>query len=266
MKTRKSFSEAAFLDRLHFQLSFQYDDAECTQILEGYRNKVQSSKAQQTGASYTRDDLYRSFHAACTEHRSGSSRLGILLNNAFVQFLCLSGIRIFMELQIFRNCDAWGVNYLNYALVINAVYFLAVMAVVRGRGVRKVPAASHLIAALVTGVILAAGILAVTGAAASLPVGRYVVYAYGILACAVYGAVFLWGSKTVLKRKQEVFVTALHGMGAVSALLFVITQIHSLTADNALLTKNLVTGSAAVYLEILLFVIVFYLCKGKREA
>lgn len=189
----------------------------------------------------------------------------MLLHNSCALFLGITFIWVFAEFRIFQYCDLRCENFLVCALGLNAAYFIFGLLFVRNSDRVKIPAGKHLLIAVLTVSGYAAGIWLVVMTRTIAHIGLYVVYGYAAAVCLIYGIVFIWGGKNVLKNKCEVFVLAMNGLGMSSGLLYIITQIHTLEGDNKVFAQNLICGSTVIFMEVLLLVQLFHFFKRDRN-
>lgn len=263
----KAYGKADFLYQMQFLLSFRYSDSECKNILSDYEEWFQEESWSGKSEAEICADMGRPIEVVkkiTAQTQSEASKFSILIHHRFLQFMALTGIRIFADLSVFYDCEKNGLQYFYAALFLNMIYFVCAMAAVKNKTSFHLLCGKHFMIAAFAAIALA-GNLAVWNYAEKASTGPNAVFALTIVIWILYAAIVLQGGWGVMKNEAASYMLALHATGAASMLLYGIRQYHTFTMDRKQFVRISLTGSVGIYLEILVFVIVFWLWKAHTK-
>lgn len=256
--------KADFLNKMQFLLSFRYSREECRHILKDYEEWFQEeSRNGKTDAEICSnmgrpEEIVKKLTA---EAKSDASMFSVLIQNGLLQFMFLTGVRMFADLYAFYYCEKNGQNYFWFAVVLNAFYFACAMAAAKGKEPIRLLRWENF-AIMIFAAAVFAGNLAVWHFAADIRTGPYTVFVLTLLVSMIYVVTAIQGGWKVMKKEQEIYMLAIHATGLASMLLFSIRQYHIFTLDMEQLLRRYMYGSIGIYLEVFALVVLFWLYKG----
>lgn len=250
----------AFFSKMSFLLSFYYSQAEASSILEDYNEWFEGEKQSgKTEEQICKDmispkSVVKKIRA---ENKSDSPLFSVLCHNPFLQFICLTVIRIFADLFAVNYCSACGLSYLGFVLAINGAYFALALFMAKGRGKLKLFTKAALI--VNTAAILFIAVTAYALYNIKLPVGEYLTFALGVAVCLIYTAVIV----RCTRLNSGAYLFRVNALGVSSVLLVITNSLHSLSALNSI--KYIILTYICIYATVLLLTVLFFALKRERS-
>lgn len=181
----------------------------------------------------------------------------VSFHRSFCLFFCVTLLRILAEIRIFKVCEESGYPFLYFALFLNTMYFIFGIVFVKRPYIVRFSDRRNLLFIFCTLFVTASGTwLAVMSETDRI--GMYVVNAYQAVTVLVYGIICLCCFKNIWKKKEEVYMLTLHGLGFTSVLYYMTSRIHWLGyANNRQFASDLISGGTILYAQTLIFVILY---------
>lgn len=249
------FTKTNFFNQMHFLLSFRYSESECLNILEDYDEWFEGEKSCGKSEEEICSHIGRPqkiVRQICSENPTDSRKLKILVNNVFLQFMCLVTIRMIIELCVLNFCNAGGYSYLYFALFINSAFFVSAAMIVKCRRISLTKNRKSKLIDILTIFFIIFNTFMVYNL--TIPAGQYITYVYEIVICIIY-ITMMTQCRGILKDSFNIYMLACKAFAVISMLFFMINQMQMLYTDIHQ-CKDLFWGSVAIYTETFLLVLV----------
>ena len=258
-------SKNSFMEKLSFYLSFYFSNDDSENILNDYEewfeNEASHGKSEED-ICLALQPPQKIVKNMFSESGGNSINLSILLQNHIVQTSLLLLTHFAISALLLRYCNKYAADYVYSALCINFIYFIVGLFIVKG-GQTRLPdlrCKSYKNKMYLPVLDLAVLIIFATPLFINRSSYVYIGVLYNVvinILALILLAINLYLNTKILQAKPVIFLRMFHLSGMITLLLFFINQTHLIDG----LSSGYICGSIAIYAEIVILQVFFYLAK-----
>ncbi len=260
----KCVSRENFIEKLSFYLSFHFNEDENTSITKDYDDWFENEASQgknEAEICAALEEPQKIVKNLLSESGSNSNQISILLHNTVIQVFLLIIMQFLISLSLLRFCNQNSINFVDFALSINFLYFVAGSVIIKksnqktkyNKSIRSI----FYLAVLILLFELMLPRISNTGS------GKVCVLVLGTFSLILFLMNLYFAMRNIIHDKQLTFLSTFHISGIITLIFFVINQLHMLY--NGMSEYHyLIYESVCIYFEIIILHVV--ICKRKINA